>query len=316
MVDVKQVVITGWKRARAATRLWWVGVACVTTSALIVVAVTSVADATGHTGPTNGANGSGMAASPASGSGRQSTGSGSASMGSMGSAGSARSAGSAENASSGSPGATGSMGSSGSTTAAGICPNVTGSTTMPNGMVMAPVPSAPPTDSQQAAAATLVSQTEQGISQYDNVSVAESDGYMAISQRQLPMTHYLNPSVIKSGDVLDPSQPSALMYANTVDGPVLIGAMYMGAAPCQPGPDVGGSLTQWHAHDNLCTMGGQLVGRTTASGSCNEGTHKATTYFMLHVWTAPQLASQYQFQADLPAAGNAVIRQIDATGQR
>ena len=57
------------------------------------------------------------------------------------------------------------------------------------------------------------------------------------------------------------------------------------------------------------------MGRTTASGGCTEGTHNPTTYFMLHVWTAPQLASQYQFQADLPAAGNAIIRQIDETGQ-
>jgi len=199
--------------------------------------------------------------------------------------------------------------------APGICPNVAGTMTMPNGMVMAPVPSTPPTAAQQAAAASLVSETEQDTAQYDSVDVAEADGYRPTSTRLLPFTHYLNPMVVKSGDVLDPSHPSALMFANTVAGPMLIGAMYMGAAPCQPGPDIGGSLTQWHAHDNLCTSGGRLVGRTSGSGTCTEGTHNSTTYFMLHVWTAPQLAAQYQFQADLPAAGMAIIRQIDDTGQ-
>ncbi len=289
---VKQKITSGWRSARGATRLWWVALASVASAALLVVAVTSVADATGHTEAMNGAMAGGKGSAPASGSGSQptspSTGSGSTSMGSMGQA---------------------------SGTAPGICPNVAGTNTMPNGMVMAPVPSTPPTTTQQAAAGALVSETEQDIAQYDNLEVAEADGYRPISQRRGPFTHYLNPSVIKSGDVLDPSQPSALMYANTVDGPVLIGAMYMGPAPCQPGPDIGGSLTQWHAHDNLCTLDGQLVGRTTGSGSCTEGTHNLTTYFMLHVWTAPQLASQYQFEADLPAAGNAIVRQIDETGQ-
>ena len=296
MVDVKKLVTTGWQRAGPATRLWWVGLASVATAALLVVAVTSVADATGHAAPTKSAMAGGMTSAPPPGSGSESktpaAGSGSSSTGSMGS-----------------------MGSAGATTAAGICPNVPGTNTMPNGMVMAPVPSTPPTAVQHAAAASLASETEQGVSQYDSVDVAEADGYRPISQRPQPFTHYLNPSIIKSGDVLDPSKPSALMYANTVDGPVLIGAMYLGPGPCEPGPDVGGSLTQWHAHDNLCTMDGQLVGRTTATGGCTEGTHNPTTYFMLHVWTAPQLASQYQFQADLPAAGNAIIRQIDETGQ-
>ena len=108
--------------------------------------------------------------------------------------------------------------------------------------------------------------------------------------------------------MLDPQHPSSLMYANTVNGPVLLGAMFLGPAPCQPGPDVGGPLTQWHAHDDLCLSSGQVVGRADPSGQCSTGVHKATTYFMLHVWTAPSIASKYQFQADLPRS---VCAQID-----
>jgi len=179
-------------------------------------------------------------------------------------------------------------------------------------MVMAPVPSTPPTPAQQAAADGLVASVKQGIAQYSNAGIAEADGYAPISSSRGPMTHYLNRSVVEQGDVLDPSHPSALMFANTVVGPVLIGAMFLGPAPCVPGPDVGGALTQWHAHDNLCISGGQLVGKTGVDGACTVGTHRDSTYFMLHVWTAPQLAAQYQFKADLPSAAYTVI---DESGQ-
>ncbi|HEV2361323.1 MAG TPA: hypothetical protein VGS21_06460 [Acidimicrobiales bacterium] len=175
---------------------------------------------------------------------------------------------------------------------------------------MAPVPSTPPTAAQQAAADQLVADVKVGIAQYSNAQTAEADGYEPISTKQLPMTHYLNKSVIKSGDVLDPSHPSALMFANTGNGPVLIGAMFLGSAPCVPGPDVGGSLTQWHAHDNLCFSGGTLVGRANSAGVCSQGSLKDSGYFMLHVWTNPTLAAQYQFKADIPIS---VMRSVDQT---
>jgi hypothetical protein len=183
---------------------------------------------------------------------------------------------------------------------------------MTNGMVMAPVPSGPPTSTQKAAADTLVAAVDAGIAQYSNVQTAEADGYEPLSTPRGPMTHYLNRSVIARGDVLDPAHPSALMFANTVDGPVLIGAMFLGPAPCEPGPDLGGSLTQWHAHDDLCMAGGQLVGKTDADGTCPVGNHRDTSYFMLHVWTAPPLAAQDQFKADLPPSAYTAI---DASGQ-
>jgi len=183
---------------------------------------------------------------------------------------------------------------------------------MTNGMVMAPVPSTPPTTAQKAAAGRLVAAVDAGIAQYADVQTAEADGYEPLSSAGGPMTHYLDRSVIERGDVLDPAHPSALMFANTVDGPVLIGAMFLGPAPCEPGPDLGGSLTQWHAHDNLCMAGGRLVGKTDADGTCPVGNHRDTSYFMLHVWTAPQLATQDQFKADLPPSAYAAI---DASGQ-
>ena len=117
--------------------------------------------------------------------------------------------------------------------------------------------------------------------------------------------HYANWSAARS-DGFDPSNPAFLVYANTVNGPVLMGAMYLGPQ-VHTRAHVGGPLTQWHAHDNLCLSGGQVVGRTSAGGACASGVHNTNTYFMLHVWTEPSLAVGHQFQADLTRAELAPI---------
>lgn len=193
-----------------------------------------------------------------------------------------------------------------------ICPNVTGATVMPDGMVMAPVPPGPPTAAQQAAADQLVAQVSAGVQKYSSLATAQADGYAPATNKMSPTTHYLNAGIVRSGDVLDPSHPSSLVYANTIDGPVLIGAMFLGPGPCQPGPDIGGPLTQWHAHDNLCVAGGGRVVGRTQNGVCASGHNNPNTYFMLHVWTAPSIAGQYQFQADLPSSA---YSQVLRTGQ-
>ena len=177
---------------------------------------------------------------------------------------------------------------------------------MSDGMVMAPVPSGPPTAAQQAAANRLVAQTEATLAKYTSLSAATAAGYVPATNPNGYTVHYANWSAARS-DGFDPSNPAFLVYANTVNGPVLMGAMYLGPAPCTPGPDVGGPLTQWHAHDNLCLSGGQVVGRTSAGGTCASGVHNTNTYFMLHVWTEPSLASSHQFQADLTRAELAPI---------
>jgi hypothetical protein len=206
----------------------------------------------------------------------------------------------------GTSGAAGSA-ATGATTAAAICPNVQGTTTMGNGMVMAPVPSGAPTPAEQAAADQLVSETTAAVAKYADLSAATAAGYVPATNPAGSEVHYANWQIVKSGDVLDPNHPSSLVYANTVKGPVLLGAMYLGAGPCIPGPDVGGPLTQWHAHDNLCLSGGQVVGKTSATGTCATGVHNTDTYFMLHVWVAPSLAATHQFQPDLTRAELAPI---------
>jgi hypothetical protein len=56
-------------------------------------------------------------------------------------------------------------------------------------------------------------------------------------------------------------------------------------------PDVGGALTQWHVHSNLCLTDDpeqKLVsGITSPTGTCPPGTSKAGNTPMLHAWIVP-----------------------------
>jgi len=275
-----------------AARLWWAGLIAVVTAAVLVVAATAVVDASSsHPAASSAAESNAPVAKPASsdpGSG-SATGSGSTSMPGM--------AGMANGSSGSSPSSSVGAAQATSTT----CPNVKGTTVMSDGMVMAPVPSGSPTAAQQAAADQLVAQTKATLAKYSSLSAATAAGYVPATNPNGRVVHYADWSAARS-DGFDPSNPAFLVYANTLNGPLLMGAMYLGPAPCTPGPDIGGPLTQWHAHDNLCLSGGQVVGRTSASGACASGVHNTNTYFMLHVWTEPSLASSHQFQADLTRA--------------
>jgi hypothetical protein len=270
-----------WYALGLAARLWWTGLTAVGIAAVLALAATAVSDASAHAAPDT---------TPAATHASSATANGAHSMAGM-------SMGSSHPSSSA---------SGGSAQATPTACNVKGATTMSDGMVMAPVPSGSPTASQRAAANRLVAETAATLSKYVSLSTATAAGYTPATNPDRYVVHYANWEIAKN-DGFDPSKPAFLMYANTVNGPRLLGAMYLGPAPCTPGPDIGGSLTQWHAHDNLCLSGGQVVGRTSAAGTCAAGVHNTNTYFMLHVWTEPSLASTHQFQPDLTRAELAPI---------
>jgi hypothetical protein len=64
--------------------------------------------------------------------------------------------------------------------------------------------------------------------------------------------------------------------------------MFM-AEPGTTGPQIGGCLTQWHDHTNLCLAdrGGAMVGVVDAQGNCPAGSSNRETGEMLHVWDLP-----------------------------
>jgi hypothetical protein len=105
-----------------------------------------------------------------------------------------------------------------------------------------------PTLEQHEAADKLAAETKAGVAKYVDLSAAEADGYQPSSPSWRPITHYLNPAYQRDGELLDSNRPEALVYANTSEGTILLGAMYVMSEPGESGPQIGGCLTQWHAH--------------------------------------------------------------------
>jgi hypothetical protein len=56
-------------------------------------------------------------------------------------------------------------------------------------------------------------------------------------------------------------------------------------------PDVGGPLTQWHIHDNLCFTpsedAARVAGVTPPDRECRPGTVRKAVVPMIHVWIVP-----------------------------
>jgi hypothetical protein len=153
------------------------------------------------------------------------------------------------------------------------------------GMVLRPVPCTV-TPEQQAAADRLAAETKQDIAQYQDVRAALAAGYRPGAADGSGTAHYTN--FRAPTDPLDPRHPAALVYASTKHGPVLLGAMYQMPKQGVPGPDIGGALTPWHYHTNVCiSLAGLLIsGLSTPFGECPPGSIRITSADQLHVWTA------------------------------
>jgi hypothetical protein len=147
----------------------------------------------------------------------------------------------------------------------------------------------PPTAAQVEAAANLVKETDASLVRFENVNTAIAAGYterLATNGEE----HLLCQNCSNDYAGLNPRDPSSLVYATNVKGhpPILLGAMYlMGSGN---GPQVGGGLTRWHTHLEVC-QGGKIIiaGFGVAlPGTCNPSTwqDKYTTQ-MLHVWVVP-----------------------------
>jgi hypothetical protein len=102
--------------------------------------------------------------------------------------------------------------------------------------------------------------------------------------------HLIHDGFLDDGVDFDPDRPESLVYDTSTGGRRLVAAMYM----LPPGtllddvPDLGGSLVQWHTHEDLCfSAEGTVQGVTDATGSCPAGLVPAVDSPMVHVWIEP-----------------------------
>jgi hypothetical protein len=148
------------------------------------------------------------------------------------------------------------------------------------------------TPEQKAAADKLVADTAAGIARYQDVKVAERDGYVGDGLKT-STSHYSNQRNVDRDTGLDPNRPAALVYANTRHGKVLLGAMYQMKSVGEKAPDPGGPITRWHAHNNICVGLPFFFTLVTPYGSCPALSVTVKTPYMMHVWTAPNPNGPY-----------------------
>jgi hypothetical protein len=142
---------------------------------------------------------------------------------------------------------------------------------------------------QQARAENLLADTILRLPQFADPNAVEAMGFVSIGDGFLGHEHYLNVANMHDDRILDPDHPESLVFDTSVTPKRLAAAMFM----LNPGdtladvPDVGGKLTQWHVHDNLCFNGASVAGLTDAEGACAPGLTKGAETPMMHVWIEP-----------------------------
>ncbi len=146
------------------------------------------------------------------------------------------------------------------------------------------------TPEEQARAENLVAATVDLLPQWSDPAYDQAHGFFSIGDGVTGTEHYLNMQFIQDNAMLDPDRPESLVFDTTVHPKKLVAAMYM-ATPgmtLQTVPDIGGPLTQWHIHDNLCfTAAGKVGGLTQPDGSCAAPLTKGALIPMIHVWIEP-----------------------------
>jgi hypothetical protein len=149
------------------------------------------------------------------------------------------------------------------------------------------------TPAQLQRAESLIERTMTGLERFRTPAQAYALGYRSIGDAVTGDEHYVNWSYANDGHVLDPARPESVVYEVKNGKQTAVAAMYalpFGSSFAKV-PDVGGPLTQWHVHRDLClTSTGQqrfVVGITTQDGTCAPGTSKLGDTPMLHVWTIP-----------------------------
>jgi hypothetical protein len=144
---------------------------------------------------------------------------------------------------------------------------------------------------QQARAENLIAITLARLPQFANPATAEAAGFHSIGDAVTGDEHYINLDYFHDGRILDPDHPESLVYEpDGKGGKKLVAAMFMleTGQTLADAPDVGGKLTQWHIHNNLCfTTSAVVAGLTSPGGACPAPLVKGPDTPMIHVWIRP-----------------------------
>ncbi|MDQ6711139.1 MAG: hypothetical protein M3Z11_11360 [Candidatus Dormibacteraeota bacterium] len=146
------------------------------------------------------------------------------------------------------------------------------------------------------------------VAKYRDQRVAIAAGYVPMEPPNSEIVHFVNRAYLTEADILKPEHVQSLIYFNGPSGPHLIGSMYIMPRIGMPGPEIGGALTSWHHHEELCFdnktnmvvafAGNPLFDHPGWSRACPPGTNKQETPEMLHVWVINNPAGPFDSDMD------------------
>jgi hypothetical protein len=155
------------------------------------------------------------------------------------------------------------------------------------------------TPAEQHRAETLVRRTIVDLRRFEYPSEAVAAGYRSIGDGATGDEHFINWADVNDGHILDPMRPESLVYEVRDGRQEIAAAMYMlpFGSRFSDVPDVGGTLTQWHVHQDLCLTNSPddktLSGFVGVNGTCPAGSSKAGNTPMLHVWVVPNACGPF-----------------------
>jgi hypothetical protein len=191
--------------------------------------------------------------------------------------------------------------------------NVHSGTVPPPGTIFPEVTERDATPAERVAANDLLLTTRAALVRYADPTVAAADGYQVSGLAGIDF-HAGNPAFEHDDRVFDPAHPESLVYGVAPNGqPVLLGAVFLMPKIGEPGPTIGGPLTEWHAHENICISLTPLAlsGLLSPLGTCPVGSILLPrTPEMIHVWIVPGAPSPF---GDLDEAWKRAYLQAVAT---
>jgi hypothetical protein len=147
---------------------------------------------------------------------------------------------------------------------------------------------APTTDhatvQQQFDADRLAAATRAATIRYARLADAIAAGYELPKPGVGPDVHMENKAFRADGHVLDPQRPETLVYAIEGGRATLLGVVFVMDRAGRPGPEPGGPITRWHAHNICLTLLPPGFGVVSPFGTCPALSINVTTPEMMHVW--------------------------------
>src|SRR5690606_7459852 len=130
------------------------------------------------------------------------------------------------------------------------------------------------TEAQRAAARALVDDVAAEMARVSDPASAEAAGHVSIGDGSTGYEHLSHPALRNDPIALDPRRPESIVFRVNPDGTKdLVSAMFIlpPGSTLDDAPDIAGTLTTWHDHQDLCWIGDRVVGTTPTPGECAFG---------------------------------------------